>query len=126
MNPSPHGESRAPLFKRILITFGIAIAVVGGWLLREFIRAPSEEESQASMDIAMIDAALTSYYEENGTFPPTNEELQTLSTKEKPLRLTDPWGQPYVYQYPGKINPDWDIWSLGEDGVESEDDVKNW
>jgi general secretion pathway protein G len=32
-----------------------------------------------------------------------------------------------MYLYPGKHNPDaYDLWSLGPDGVESDDDIGNW
>lgn len=41
--------------------------------------------------------------------------------------LVDPWEQEYKYQYPGVRNPDsYDLWSLGPDGVESDDDIGNW
>jgi general secretion pathway protein G len=40
----------------------------------------------------------------------------------------DPWGNPYVYNYPGKNNPDgYDIMSMGPDGrVGGGDDINNW
>ena len=41
--------------------------------------------------------------------------------------LKDPWGQDFQYRVPGDHNPyGVDIWSLGPDGVESEDDIANW
>ncbi|MGE9296101.1 MAG: type II secretion system protein GspG [Puniceicoccales bacterium] len=46
---------------------------------------------------------------------------------ENPSVLIDPWGHPYQYRCPGVHNPDsYDIWSLGEDGVFTETDAKNW
>jgi len=39
----------------------------------------------------------------------------------------DPWRNPYYYRYPGEHNKDYDLASLGKDGVMgSEDDVINW
>ena len=42
----------------------------------------------------------------------------------------DPWGNPYQYRFPGTKNINkssgYDIWSLGQDGVESADDIGNW
>jgi general secretion pathway protein G len=39
----------------------------------------------------------------------------------------DPWGNPYVYRYPGQHNTDsYDLYSLGPDGRESDDDITNW
>ena len=40
----------------------------------------------------------------------------------------DPWGNPYVYECPGKNNvSSYDIMSMGPDGrAGSEDDITNW
>jgi general secretion pathway protein G len=39
----------------------------------------------------------------------------------------DPWDRAYVYQYPGKHNPDgYDIYSLGPDGRGGTDAIGNW
>jgi len=40
----------------------------------------------------------------------------------------DPWGNEYMYRYPGMHNPDgYDLFSKGKDGAEGgDDDVKNW
>ena len=39
----------------------------------------------------------------------------------------DPWGNEYLYLYPGVNNKDsFDLSSYGSDGVESEDDIVNW
>ncbi len=39
----------------------------------------------------------------------------------------DPWKRPYQYVYPGRYNQDKpDIYSLGPDGVEGNDDIGNW
>ncbi len=36
----------------------------------------------------------------------------------------DPWDRPYVYLAPGRLNPaGFDLFSLGPDGVQSEDDI---
>lgn len=50
-----------------------------------------------------------------------------LEAREIPL---DPWDNPYKYKFPGSKNVNgtrgYDVWSLGPDGVESEDDIGNW
>jgi len=47
-----------------------------------------------------------------------------LKKKRIPL---DPWGRAYVYNSPGTHNTEeYDLYSLGKDGVESEDDITNW
>jgi len=39
----------------------------------------------------------------------------------------DPWRRSYQYRFPGEHNPtSYDIWTLGVDGVRSDDDIGNW
>ena len=40
----------------------------------------------------------------------------------------DPWGQPYIYECPGKHNPSsYDLSSMGPDGrANTDDDIANW
>jgi general secretion pathway protein G len=39
----------------------------------------------------------------------------------------DPWGNEYIYRYPGTNNANsYDIYSLGPDGREGNDDITNW
>jgi len=39
----------------------------------------------------------------------------------------DPWGNPYVYRYPGQRNANgFDLYSFGPDGREGNDDIGNW
>ena len=42
--------------------------------------------------------------------------------------LIDPWGRPYYYMCPGKMNPNsYDLWSVGPDGIDgTNDDIGNW
>jgi len=74
---------------------------------------------------------------DNGRFPTTQEGLAVLHKntaslpnwkgpylKKEPI---DPWGKPYSYKSPGYHNDDYDLYSLGPDGLEnSEDDIGNW
>jgi general secretion pathway protein G len=84
-----------------------------------------------------IATALKLYELDNGAFPDSSEGLNALLNKpansntwhgpyleKKPV---DPWGREYKYKCPGdhRVN-DYDLYSLGRDGVESDDDVKNW
>lgn len=80
------------------------------------------------------------YKIDNGAFPTTAEGLRALrvapaaasaaSTWNGPYiehEAIDPWGNPYQYRCPGLHHPErYDIWSLGPDGVESDDDIGNW
>jgi general secretion pathway protein G len=40
----------------------------------------------------------------------------------------DPWGNPYIYECPGRHNPNaYDLFSAGPDGrIGTEDDIGNW
>ena len=43
--------------------------------------------------------------------------------EKKPV---DPWKNLYQYRSPGDYRDDYDLFSLGRDGIESGDDVVNW
>lgn len=87
-----------------------------------------------------ISLALKLYEGDNGRFPTAEQGLKALLEKptappaprnwkgpyldQEPL---DPWKKLYLYRYPGTHPPqDYDLYSLGPDGVESGDDVHSW
>ena len=92
-------------------------------------------------DLRTISTAIAGYERNNYFRPPTQEQgLMALVTKptsepqpkmwiaylkEVPL---DPWGQEYQYRSPAvkSTSGKYDLFSLGEDGAESEDDIGNW
>ncbi len=104
-------------------------------------RSEEARRSVAQADIkGNLSLALKLYEVDNGRYPTTEQGLRALCEKpaspptpknwkgpyleEEPL---DPWRKPYGYRYPGSHPPrDYDVYSLGPDGVESEDDVTNW
>ena len=82
-------------------------------------------------------ASLFRYRIDNGRYPNTEEGLQALVTQPASAPNwkgpymdnlpTDPWGREYRYLSPGRKNPEvFDVFSLGKDGVESDDDIGNW
>ncbi len=89
---------------------------------------------------ANISTALDLYELDNGQYPSTAQGLAALKTRpEQPPSprnwrgpymkkgsLKDPWGNPYQYRAPGTHNADYDLSSLGPDGVVSADDVTDW
>ncbi len=91
-----------------------------------------EEAVAAAQDqIDFFNKCLGIFYVHMGRFPTAEEGLEALVKqptgegadrwqgpylKEAEIPL-DPWGNPYVYVYPGRINPDYDIISYGADGV---------
>ena len=100
-------------------------------------RGEQARSAAARADIqANIATALKLYELDNGAFPSTEEGLAALLTKpgsannwngpyleKKPV---DPWAREYKYKSPGDHRVDYDLYSLGKDGQESQDDVANW
>lgn len=95
--------------------------------------------TRVKADLEMFTTALLSYESQAGRLPTSAQGLKALVARptEPPRPRSwakamkklpnDPWNQPYVYRFPGKFNPDeYDIFSLGRDGVESADDIGNW
>jgi general secretion pathway protein G len=88
-----------------------------------------------------IKLPLSSYRIAMGDYPSTAEGLQVLITapasraeqwrgpyfSESKIPV-DPWGEPYVYHYPGVHNPKgYDIYSKGPDKIDgTADDIGNW
>ena len=84
-----------------------------------------------------IKTALDSYEVDNGFYPKSLQDLiqQPGNARnwhepyfDPPKLPIDPWGDPYIYYYPGKHNPSgYDLLSVGPDGKEgTDDDIGNW
>lgn len=133
---APHKKNAFTLIELMLVVIIIA-ALVAMVTPRLVGRAEQARISAARADIqANIATALKLYELDNGNFPTTEEGLAALLVKpssainwngpyleKKPI---DPWGREYKYKSPGDHRPDYDLYSLGKDGVESDDDVVNW
>ena len=82
------------------------------------------KQNTAKVEIAKIVDALEAYYAVYNHYPTNEEGLAILASKSEkfPDGLlnkvpVDPWGNPYVYNYPGKNGP-FEIMSYGADGQE--------
>jgi general secretion pathway protein G len=118
----------------VVIIIGVLTAMVAPRLTG---RGEEARRSVAKADIEMnIPTALKMYELDNGAFPTSEEGLAALTSapssatnwkgpyiEKEPL---DPWGNSYQYVCPGVNRIDYDLSSLGRDGVESDDDVVNW
>lgn len=119
----------------VVIIIGALVAMV---MPRLTGRGEQARAQAAKADIqANIATALKLYELDNGSFPATEEGLNALFNKpgsssnwngpyleRKPI---DPWGREYKYKSPGEHRSgDYDLYSLGKDGIESADDIKNW
>jgi hypothetical protein len=89
--------------------------------------------------IRQIDGALETLNLEQGRYPTQAEGLQALVDRPKEnwtgyLKSLpkDPWGNDYIYRYPGRYKTNsFDLYSLGEDGRSTTggndaDDINNW
>lgn len=94
------------------------------------------KQTAARTEIAAISQALQLHYSETDRYPSTDEGLALL-TKASAAHpngllqgdLLDPWGNPYVYVYPG-LHGAFDLCSLGannqEGGQAADADLCNW
>ncbi len=118
----------------VIIIIGALAAMV---IPRLTGRGEQARAAAARADVKVnIATALKLYELDNGSFPDAQQGLSALLTKpasalnwngpyleNKPV---DPWGREYRYKSPGEHRTDYDLYSLGKDGVESADDVTNW
>ncbi len=132
------GEKGFTLIEMILV-IGIMAVIAGGVAYSLARTGGTFKLAQAENDIKTIENAL-SLYEINAQRMPTSEQgLEALvmrpTTPPQPRRWAqvlekvplDPWKRPYQYRNPGKFNPQgYDVFSVGDDGVESDDDIGNW
>ena len=87
-----------------------------------------------------MNAVLFRYRIDHGNYPTTEQGLAALTQRPIPYvgalnwkgpylekMPLDPWAREYQYRNPGLHNPQkYDLWSMGPDGVNSEDDIGNW
>jgi general secretion pathway protein G len=122
------------------------IAVLAAVVAPEVFRNVGDAHANAARSqVEIFGTALDNYRLDNHAYPTTEQGLAALRTEptvgERPPRWRgpylrravpdDPWGRPYVYVSPGRVNPEsYDLYSLGRDGREGgegEDaDITSW
>lgn len=120
----------------------VIIFILSAMVAPKFVgRSKEVKITAAKADIdSNIALALDMYELDNGTYPTAEQGLAALLRKPTMtptpsnwkgpyIKKTpkDPWGNEYVYASPGLHNKDdYDLFSYGPDGIESQDDIVNW
>lgn len=107
----------------VMVIIGLLVGYVGP---RYFSQLGKSEVNAAKAQIDAIETALDIYRLDMGRYPTQDENLDALlKAPENASRWqgpyleknvpVDPWGQPYVYRFPGERG-DIDLFSYGADG----------
>jgi general secretion pathway protein G len=117
------------------LVLGIIAVLVGSAIYLLVGNIDVAKEQRVDSDIEAISMQLRTYEMLNYRMPTTEQGLKALvnqpTTEPRPRRWKqlmktvpiDPWGNEYVYRIPGKGGAAFDIYSLGPDGKESDDDA---
>jgi len=119
----------------VLVILSILAAVV----VPKFTnRSEQAREAAAKTEISSVDNALDQFEIDNGRYPSSEEGIAALTTQpgncpnwkgpylKRPVVL-DPWGNPYIYRFPGTHNANgFDLLSLGPTGREGDGNITNW
>lgn len=118
----------------------VILSILAAAIVPQIMDQPEKARiAKAKTDVQALEAGLDLYRLDNFNYPSTDQGLEALVTKPtgtpeaknwkdggyvKTLHK-DPWGNDYRYLSPGSKSAI-DIYSLGPDGVSSDDDIGNW
>jgi len=138
----PHANPNQRRLGFTLVEIMLVVVIIGilAALVIPKIAGSSERArvTTAQADIkGGIKSAIGQYEVDNGFYPKNLQDLIVQPSNAKnwhgpyfdpPSLPVDPWGNPYIYYYPGKHNPtSYDLLSVGPDGREgTDDDIGNW
>ena len=138
LQPGSNIRRRAFTLVELLLVLSI-LALLAGLVLPKLVGTRlTAEKKTVIAQIGAFKTALDMFEVDNGTYPKGRNGLQDLITKPRyasadwhpyldkiPL---DPWGNAYIYEFPGRHNKDsYDLSSPGPDGVPgNDDDICNW
>jgi len=102
-------------------------------------RSEQAKVTAAQTQISAFETALDAFEVDNSYYPSGKDGLIDLIEEPRDAKNwrgpylrqgipTDPWGNEYIYEYPGKQNDKgYDLMSMGPDGrVGGGDDIVNW
>lgn len=123
----------------VVIIIGILAAIVAPAVIG---RIDDAQLTKVTADISGMESALKLYRLDNFSYPSTAQGLDALVNKPNDPNVKnwnaggylddlelDPWGNPYLYLYPGN-HGEFDIYTLGRDGrpggEDIDADIGNW
>ena len=130
--PGLRSRRRRSAFTLIEILVVIVVIAILATLVAPdiFQHVGAAKSATAKSQIEMLGAALDAYRLDNGRYPTSEQGLAALWEKptidppanwrapylRKPVPM-DPWGQAYVYVFPGQVNTQgYDLLTYGQDG----------
>lgn len=118
------------LIEIMVILIFVSVTLVVG--INMVVAQESDNEKiirKARDGLMLINNGVGAYVFDTGKPAPKNQKELSLLVDEGYFKKlpVDPWGHDYQYNYPavqsGKV---FDLFSLGPDGVVSDDDIVNW
>lgn len=130
---TPKNQSRRRKYQSglTLIEMMVVVTIIALFtalvLPKMFRRADDARITAARAQMNNLSTALGMYKLDTSTFPTTEQGLKALRHQPEGLNLwkgpylpqdvpDDPWGNPYVYKFPGENGDEPEIVSLGADG----------
>lgn len=140
MRPSRRSTVQAGFTLIEILVVVVILGILAAAIVPQIMDKPEQARvAKAKTDIRALETALDLYRLDNFRYPTTDQGLEALV--EKPAGTpepknwkeggyvktlnADPWGNEYLYLSPGSKG-EIDVYSLGPDGVVSDDDIGNW
>jgi general secretion pathway protein G len=141
-------SKRAEAFTLLeLMVVVVILGILAAFIVPRISKRPEDARvTKARIEISNLEQALELYYLDTGVYPSSDQGLRALIEMPdsgdvpenwktggylaKSKLPMDPWGNEYVYMSPGTHNEDYDLYSLGKDGIEGGEgydaDITNW
>jgi general secretion pathway protein G len=122
----------------VLIILGLVASIAGPNVMKYL---GSSKSKTAKLQLKEIESSIELFFLDTGKYPPNDPGLKVLVNNDTSIAgwggpyfksgqvPLDPWGNDYVYVFPGEHGP-FDLMSLGADnqpgGESDNEDVANW